>query len=268
MDARLQGNNEMQVEELYALLDKAWESDRLCVSEDLIQKTLKRVAEEDTKVISYEKAAKRKLSPMKYVSVAAAAVFVLVIGVSTLGRSGALNDSVQMEATYDKPGRTAGRAESYDGGDSVEMHSASADWEYSSVSDSVNGMTAPVTEGTENDSRGGSSVLRGSTVALSGRLTDVLTARGTIPISENAECWEFVYLEERWEEALLCSMAAAEKFEDGLPAGGAYSYVLGCEDGSRETIHSEEALDLIVCIKTTEGTIWGLYGESVHFYME
>ncbi|MBQ8548564.1 MAG: hypothetical protein IJ427_08700, partial [Lachnospiraceae bacterium] len=71
MDKAIQDNTELQDEELYALLDKAWEAERLCVSEELIQKTLKRVAEEtDTKVISFETAKKRKMSPMKYAGVA------------------------------------------------------------------------------------------------------------------------------------------------------------------------------------------------------
>ena len=57
MDKAIQNNEELQDDELYALLDKAWETEKLCVSEELIQKTLKRAAEEtDSKVISMETA--------------------------------------------------------------------------------------------------------------------------------------------------------------------------------------------------------------------
>ncbi len=265
MDARLQGNNEMQEEELYALLDKAWETDRLCVSEELIQKTLKRVAEEDTKVISFEKAAKKKLSPIKYVSVAAAAVFVLAIGMSTLGRSGLMNDKAQMEAACDNASRKTEHAASYDGEALAEQDSVSGDWHYS-VSDSTNGMVADMAE--DVDARGSKSVLRGETMVLSGRLEETLTDAEMAPVSQKAECWEFVYREELWEEELLRCLEAVQVFETGLPENGAYSYVLGCEDGSRETIHCEEPLDLIVCIKTTKGTLWGLYGETVRFCMK
>ena len=102
MDNLLQNQDEMQDEELYALLDKALGAERLCVSEALIQKTLKRVAEEDnSKVISFEKAAKRKLPAVKYVSVAAAALFVVVLGVGVLRGGVTAGDSVQMEAVYD-----------------------------------------------------------------------------------------------------------------------------------------------------------------------
>ena len=70
-----QNTDEMQDEELYALLDRAMETERLCVSEELIQKTLKRVAEEEsTKVVSFDTARKKKLSPVKYAGVAAAAL--------------------------------------------------------------------------------------------------------------------------------------------------------------------------------------------------
>ncbi len=268
MDTRLQDNNEMQEEELYALLDKAWETDRLCVSEDLIQKTLKRVAEEDTKVISFEKAAKRKLSPMKYVSVAAAAVFVLAIGMSTLGRGGFMNDNAQMEATYDKTGRTAENAASYDGEALAEQDSTPADLQYSSTSDSVNGMLADAVVEEDAETRGSESVLRGGVVALSERMTETLTDAEMAPMSKEAECWEFVHREESWEDELLRCLEAVQVFETDLPESGAYSYLLGCEDGSRETIQSKEPLDLIVCIKTTRGTIWGLYGETVRFCMK
>jgi hypothetical protein len=66
-------------EELYALLDKAMEDERLCVSEELIQKTLKRVEESPASTGVHHKS-KNYSRLIRWGSVAAAAVLVVFVG--------------------------------------------------------------------------------------------------------------------------------------------------------------------------------------------
>ena len=87
-------------EELYALLEKAMEEEpRLQVSEELIQKTLKRVEETPEESGLKEKSYKKFYLPLRYACVAAAAVLVLAVGIKTIGNGGFFaDDSAKMEA--------------------------------------------------------------------------------------------------------------------------------------------------------------------------
>ncbi|MBQ9766854.1 MAG: hypothetical protein IJW37_01945 [Lachnospiraceae bacterium] len=86
-------------EELYALLEKAMEEEpRLQVSEELIQKTLKRVEETPAESGLKEKSYKKFYRPLRYACVAAAAVLVLAVGVKTLGNGGFSAKDSAMEA--------------------------------------------------------------------------------------------------------------------------------------------------------------------------
>lgn len=289
MDNLLQNRDEMQDEELYALLDKALDTERLCVSEDLIQKTLRRVAEEDnSKVISFEKAAKRKLPAVKYISVAAAALFVVVLGVGVLRGGVTAGDSVQMEAVYDNgAGRkgllTADETESagisvvdnadgtmqysYSTNGAGDKHDAAED-----MSDAAD--VAPEGEAAVQEDRGrpqatakNENVLEGTVTILSAEMAEALTAVGAEP--GEAEYWEFVQRDTTWEKELFRELAAAmDVFGETLPESGAYSYSLECANGNGKTIYCAYPLDGIVRIETSKGVLWGLLGDTARFYTE
>lgn len=81
MDSYTKDCVEIEDEELYALLEKAMsEEPRLTVSEELIQRTLRRAEETKLPAQSKIKTSKRVYRFMGYACVAAAAVLVLVIG--------------------------------------------------------------------------------------------------------------------------------------------------------------------------------------------
>lgn len=285
MDNLTQNPAEMQDEELYALLNKALVTERLCVSEELIQKTLKRVAEEDSKVVSFEKAAKRKLPAIKYISVAAAALFVAVIGIGVV-RSGSFSgDSVEMEATYGiaAPESKGLLADVADGaGLSVveNKDDSSTHSHYYSSTNGVGDMTADAVESEAvvqedrgmpkaSDDTDAVEFLEGCTVAISPEVMEILAAVGAEPLSGTAEYWEFVQREESWETDLFKELAAAmDVFGETLPENGTYSYKLACEGGSTKLICCDYPLDGIVRVETGKGTLWGLFGESARFYTE
>lgn len=282
MDNLMQNQDEMQEEELYALLDKALGAERLSVSEELIQKTLQRVAaEEDSKVISFEKAAKRKLPAVKYISVAAAALFVAVIGVGVLRGGDVSMDSAEMEAVYDnaerKPGLlTADTAES--GGLSVVDNADDVtQYYYSTNSPGDMNAVAPEEEAVLQEDRGmmsksddyNENLLEGTYVVLSSELAEALNAVGAEPVSGEAEYWEFVQREETWEKDLFRELAAAmDVFGEQLPEDGTYSYSLICGDGRTHLIKASYPLDGIVRLETEQGVLWGLLGEKARFYAE
>lgn len=285
MDNLTQNPAEMQDEELYALLNKALVTERLCVSEELIQKTLKRVAEEDSKVVSFEKAAKRKLPAIKYISVAAAALFVAVIGIGVV-RSGSFSgDSVEMEATYgisapESKGLLADVADGAGLSVAENKDDSSTQSQYYYSTNGVGDMSADAveSEAVVQEDRGMPKAtddtdvvefLEGRTVTISPELMEILAAVGAEPVSGNAEYWEFVQREESWETDLYKELAAAtDVFGEPLPENGTYSYKLDCKDGITQLICCDYPLDGIVRVETGKGTLWGLLGESARFYAE
>lgn len=290
MNKLLQENDEMQDEELYALLDRALETDRLCVSEDLIQRTLARVAEEqDSKVISFEKAAKRKIPAVKYIGVATAAVLVVFVGVRTLGNGKVSMDTAPMEAEAEYAGYV-NKTEAADGTDSRGVAAADSRENgtgyYYSVTDSdavtnheaVGDMLADSMTPEESmepevsksaDDGECEGLLPGVTVTISAELTEALACVDAEPVSGKAEYWEFVQRETTWETELFYELAAAmDVFGESLPESGSYCYELSCSDGSSPTVYSKKPLDGIVRVETKKGTLWGLLGETVRFYAE
>lgn len=277
MDKAIQDNTELRDDELYALLDKAWETERLCVSEELIQKTLKRAAEEtDTKVISFESVAKRKFSPMKYVGVAVAAVFVVVLGVNVFGNGGFFANKAQMEATADRSGYKADGAEAYERSEaSIAMgNGADSDdgrWHYSKSMENAGVLADAADEAEAFDSAVGikeEAGMSGTTEILSEKTVDALCAVGADPVSDTAECWAFVDNEIVWDTELLNCLKAGAVFEKEFPYSGTYQYVLQCNDGTRKILECREPLDLVVRMETKQGMLWGLFGANVFFVME
>lgn len=288
MNEAMQDNKELRDEELYALLDKALETDdRLCVSEDLIQKTLKRAAEEtDTKVISFEAAAKRKISPMKYVGVAVAAAFVAVLGVTAIRNGGFVANDVQMEATADGAGyKSNGTGIRYDSSEASVVTADSADaqgdkWYYSRSGDAEDleiltdksvQLIAPEENQAETPNvETGEGVVEMSamTVELSQRLAGVLKDAGMAPVTHDAEYWEFADGEKDWERELLNCLAAGELWGNHRPDDGTYRYVLESKDDMQYVMEYNEPLDLIVRVETEKGALWGLLGTGSFFFTE
>ncbi len=275
MDKVRQDNTELRDEELYALLDKALETDdRLCVSEDLIQKTLKRAAEEtDTKVISFETAAKRKISPMKYMGIAVAAVFVAVIGVSVLGNGGFLTNNTRQEADADRAGHKSDGEVPYEKNEEGTVMINSADAEvglgYHSKAGEAEEMFADVANKEETLDTAPEIVgMSGTKEALPLELADALSEAGMTAVSETVECWEYADGEIDWRTELLNSLKAEENFGKKFPTSGAYQYVLNCNDGMQKILEYREPLDLIVRIETEQGMLWGLLGEQGLFVIE
>ncbi len=292
MNKEMQKTDEMQDEELYALLDRAFETDRLCVSEDLIQKTLARVAEDqESKVISFEKAAKRRIPAVKYIGVAVAAVLVVVVGVRTLGNGKVSMDTAPMEVKFDNTGagyrveteamdergvatsdsRKAGTEYSYSMNDSdvVTNHEAVGDMLADAVvpKDDVTGTQFPGSEVREESES--VSVLTGAWLPISAEMTEALTAVGAEPVSGKAEYWELVQRDTTWERELFYELAAGmDVFGEILPEDGRYRYELGCGDGSVQTVSTDGPLDGIVRVETKKGILWGVFGEYTRFYTE
>ena len=276
MNKAIEEKTEMQDEELYALFDRAFETERLCVSEDLIQKTLKRVAaESDGKVVSFEKAAKRRRSVSAYAGMVAAAVFVLVLGVSAFG-DGLWNGGVKKDAVYDKAQRnikTEATTESKENG--VPM-TADGEVYYSSTADSVNAESDAVSdragvplEPTACEEKEEKTVgLQSVAVILPERLSTAFSAEGYEATDSVAEVWEFVESRKDWDDEMVSVLETKGFTESKLSTKGRYRYNLTQADGTEKLIGSEVPLELIVRIETKQGVLWSLFGENVSLYPE
>lgn len=276
MNKAIQDNKEMQDEELYALLDRALETERLCVSEDLIQKTLKRVAAEpDGDVISFERAAKKKNVLLSYAGAVAAAVFVLVLGVSTFG-DGLWNGGVKKDAAYDKAQRNIQVEESVGYTGNAAPMSEDGEIYYSSTADSVNadfdalsdraGVALEPTASEEKEEK--TAGLQSFGVTLPERLSTVLSGEGYVPADSVAEVWEFVESREDWDNEIVNVLETKGVMESKLPRKGNYRYNLVQTDGTEKLICFEEPLEFIVRIETQQGVLWSLFGENVLLYLE
>lgn len=282
MNKDMQNDNEMQDDELYALLDKALSAERLTVSEELIQKTLQRVAaEEDSKVISFEKAKKKKVWPVAYAGVAAAAL-VVVLGMRAFNGGSFTAEDAQMKSRN----LVASEAESAGGPYELLMDAADGDavvtdngitYQYSvnesqSASDLAEAVPQEPAIETETlpkaDSRGGEAAMASAGAAVSEELAGILADAGMAVKTGEAEYWEFAAAETDWEQELLCALRAGAIVYSELPKDGQYGYTLDCKDSSRRYVASNRPLDAVVCLKTEQGAIWGLLGEGCDFYME
>ncbi|MBQ8547942.1 MAG: hypothetical protein IJ427_05525, partial [Lachnospiraceae bacterium] len=259
---------------------------RLCVSEELIQKTLKRVAEEtDTKVISFETAKKRKMSPMKYAGVAVAALFVAVLGVNAFHNGGFVMNDVKQEATAELSGNKTDGAVAYDSSETDIITADSADapgngWYYSRSGDDSDleiltdkniQLEAPEenqAEAPNVETGEGVAEMSASTVELSQMLAGVLKDAGMTPVSDTVECWEFAEAKSDWERELLNCLAAGEVWGNHCPDDGSYHYVLERKGDIPYVMEYNEPLDLIIRIETEKGALWGLLGAGSFFFTE
>ncbi len=277
MDNLLQDDKELQDEELYALLDKALESDRLCVSEELIQKTLRRVEEESSSnVVSLDQKRKKRYSFMKYACVAAAAMLVLFVGVRTFGGKEFAMKDAQSEATADGMYNNSGSGFLQDNA----VYPAESEgneaivWENNADDGSVRGEVSnsksernSYPDAVADMSEEAHDALTGSRMNVSAPLVAALTETGFKIVASEADYWEFVQREDYWEEELLRTLAACA-YNKGYPEDGGYSYKLAGKNGSMYTVISNEPLDAIVGMETEGGMLWILFGQNVSLYEE
>jgi len=271
MDKTMQNQDEMQDKELYALLEQALTEERLCVSEELIQKTLKRIeAQEFAEPVPIQKA-RKKNTWMRYSTVAAAAVLAVVLGIG-------MKDGFRM-------GRTANESMPEMAADGPEE---SMRYDYSSN----NGVG--ILEDAVSRGKSVANSKAETTYSIPDELADMVAAEepeivyleGTKvfmpavwekPEAENAaateseavaECWEFVNTGDDWVIELTQYLMEEETEASLLPEGGSYEYAVACDDGSRRSIGSEEPLLRIVKVQAGGEILWFLFGEELRVYKE
>lgn len=272
MDNRMQKREELQDEEIYALLDKAMEDERLCVSEALIQKTLQRVKEEsEAEVIPVRKRTGKTYRIMQYTGVVAAAALLLIVGSRVLSGTGGTSERAQMDAVQDNSVRSYEKSAEQNGIGEV-VTDGMVEFEYSSMADSVMAQSTAQQEAAVEPAEEPKSekeiVYRGVSVEITNKLQEVIAAVVGGQATGNAECWEFVHRETDWQEELLHQLESGTYPKDALLNEGTYGYELLREDGSVFGLMSEEPLDVIVGIRTEQGTVWCLLGKQVRLYLE
>lgn len=269
---------QMQDDELYALLDSVMEDERLTVREELIQATLQRVKEEEAGLIPVKKSGRKLYRILSYAGMAAAAVLVLFVGVTTVNNGGFTGKNMKAESIADSSQYMNGS--NLLTADSVQSEAAESktdgkkQWFYS-VADDADGAelqepsdmapnaVAPEEKEEDIPERGGD-VLTSDRVMLSAGLQKILSGTDKEE-TVWAECFVLRQRKGNWQEELLKIIEACA-IEGELPEEGAYDYALTCNDGTLRNIKAETPLDLIVRIETDSGELWGFFGESVRAY--
>lgn len=278
MDNGVYEKDTIQDEEIYALLQQAMEQERLCVSEELIQKTLRRVQEADNAAaVPISKAGKKPFYGIKYACVAAAAVLVLLAGskVFDAGKLFTKNNaeySVQEEGIDGRSGGNAGINKSKSGNVANEM---------AEVQDKVDACKdAADFEGTESEeyitadsnvsvtNHNVDAYMEAGTVSLSSAIQSALSEAGYEPVADEAEYWVYVKREVDWKQELVQELEKQKPVVNTLSENATYRYPLKCNNGENKLLLSEVPLDLIVRFKTEQGILWYCTGEKIFFYAE
>lgn len=277
MKKELQKEWEMQDDELYALLDSAMEDDRLCVSEDLIQRTLQRVKEEDrTATVTLRKS--RYRAWISYAGMAAAALLVVFVGTKTINNRS--KESADMVAPRSEVAKTM---------DDGTNYSPSAEWEGSTNgmastnavdgsdmleddADAIRGQKDTPTTPREwieadpvPDTTG--AYLRGGELVFSQKMQTLLQQEGYGSFDGFAECWNYAG-EKDDVEALLEKALLDGKVTDGLANTGTYCYPVVDREGNERTILSDVPVDKVIRIRTEREVLWFLVGEETLIFIE
>ena len=264
-------------EELYALLDKAMEDERLCVSEELIQKTLKRVEESPASTGVHHKS-KNYSRLIRWGSVAAAAVLVVFVG-SRMLAGGFYMDKGSMECAPDEVNSLNGYGYMSEAEPSTEKPAGDSYFyrcygtameSYDMVDEGVatnESKTAKdrdiVTESLLDDVQvtdGYGDRIPSESILLSTEFCELLAQAGYDTTDTAAQFWCLNPLSAKhWEEEATIALTTekeAPETETAMPkvSGGAIS--------------SEQQLHYAVKVATTEGSLWILVGEEVYFVMD
>ena len=268
----------MQEDEIDALLKQAMDEERLCVSEELIQKTLRRINEEsETKVVPMQKSYKKRKYVMRYAGVAAAAVLVLVVGGSILGSGGIGQKNFAMDAAPEQSMREAKNENG--GGAGIQATTdgskeAAEDFVADAVGDiwytsSDSSAEAPQdAECAEEPESVGGTYLGATKQEISEELQTAFTFGGYTLTDSTAECWELVQRQSDWRKEIAEVLNGGGQKVTSLSENGTYEYFLARGTGEKIQLNSEEPLELIVCVETEKGTLWCFLGETVRVYTE
>lgn len=275
---------EKQDEELYALLEKAMsEEKRLTVSEELIQKTLKRVEESSAQTDLKEKSYKKFYRPLRYAGVAAAAVLVLVVGVKTVGNGGFMSkDGMKAESA---PGNgmnfmradSATEAEVYDGATSgaTGVYRYICEDKIGVVTESSNAYDAPKSTKSEEIKDYGTvddfsdAVMDNAgfveTVMLSEEFRNALSSLGYTVTGAKGVCRAFDLAETENPEALI--IKKLELWGDALNESEENKSVSPYFDADGVLI-SEVPLQAGIRVQTDKGMLWVLLGDELYLIYE
>lgn len=238
-----------QEDELYALLEKALSDEQLCVSEELIQKTLQGI--QDGKK---EKPYRKHFRVLRYACAAVAAVFVLVLGSGILRQGSIFRTSEK---------NSIGLA-SYDGlsGSMVQQPDPANEpyWEMSDGIDKVqlsfyckdidlDGVIVVESEINWQMEK----------ITVSEELVEALSSVGYAVAGEEAEYWEL-------------TQGIAQENENVKDEGedGKQEIISALWEMSKEpkVITSATPLYKAVRIQTEEGMLWVLLGEELYLLIE
>lgn len=271
MDKKEQKQEIKQDDELYALLEKAVSEERLCVSEELIQKTLKRVRDNVP-----EKPCRRNYYAMRYACVAALLVIVLGGGALWL-RKGGFTAKRSMDAEPEAaPFALIERNASGEGSIKSQVPASEKTWQ--DVPDGE--KTAPYFDESDGslkkNERSEETVWVPETFAVSKEFAEALENAGYTVSAQEAEYWEFVKedMEDKgeeggWRQKMISALYAPE--ESGIPHeggfSGSYRYCLFQGETIR-TLISDMPLYAAAEVRTEQGMLWILLGEKLYLLKE
>ncbi|MCH5273568.1 MAG: hypothetical protein J1E35_07830 [Lachnospiraceae bacterium] len=261
-----------QDDELYVLLEKAISEERLCVSEELIQKTLKRVREQ-----AKGKPRRKYYYAVRYACAAAAALLVIVLGGGILRlRQGGFRTKENM-GEEPKNGDFSQIALTRENNPIVYHADPSAlDGESAARSVSL-GEEIPMDFKEENESiRAEEIIWYAAEFTVSAEFTKALEKAGYTVLTQEAEYWEFVRkdadgdcADDDWKQEMISVLYESEKSEipfDGS-GSGTYQYCLSQGKTSR-VVTSGMPLYAAVRLQTEQGMLWILLGEELYLLGE
>ncbi len=257
MDKAEQERKMEQDDELYALLEKAVSDERLCVSGELIQKTLRRVQDGAEK-----KPSRRYFVTLRYACAAAAALLAVVAGGVFLNRGGFPGGTKQSELCPEQDSS---------GGPSMMLAENKGDTRI------VQGDAEGESVQNYEIQKAGTDGLVGSPGAESAddwrmecfdvpeELTAALAAVGYTVSAREAEYWEHTKTTEAAEDESIGEIDRKQEIISAL-----YGAVpCGTEEGEGiEEVSYGTPLYAAVRIETGQGVLWILLGEKLYLVEE
>lgn len=249
MDKAGQERKAEQDDELYALLEKAVSDERLCVSGELIQKTLRRVQDG-----AEEKPKRRYFVTLRYACAAAAALLAVVAGGVFFNRGGFLGGTKQSEMCpeWENAGRPARMVtENENSGDDLTPQvNAEGKKVQNYELQTADTDTLATHSGTD-----GASSWNSERFAVSEELTEALAAAGYTVLAKEAEYWEYAKAEEDIRNIDRKQEIIAALYE-AVPC-----------DEAEESL-SGTPLYAAIKIETGQGMLWILLGEKLYLVEE
>lgn len=247
MDKAGQERKAEQDDELYALLEKAVSDERLCVSGELIQKTLRRVQDG-----AEEKPKRRYFVTLRYACAAAAALLAVVAGGVFFNRGGFLGGTKQSEMCpeWENAGRPVRMVTENSGGDLTPQVNAEGEKVQNYELQTADTDTLATHSGTD-----GASSWNSERFAVSEELTEALAAAGYTVLAKEAEYWEYAKAEEDIRNIDRKQEIIAALYE-AVPC-----------DEAEESL-SGTPLYAAIKIETEQGALWILLGEKLYLVEE